>query len=168
MPSKIIGWNPVTGPIYGPNGGNGSAVQRTGYDRTLMEHMAQSPWDAEFHVAEPVTLLASAVRQRVTDFTVQGTRLGYLKGVANMVALLTDYDNIRWSLLVNRTPVLGFDNIIGPFGVAVYPKPTMIPLYPDDTIQLVASNLTAIAIPLVTGYLMGYHFPIDVSVGDVS
>ena len=166
-PANIIGWNPVTGPVYGPNG-NGVTPQRTGYDRTLLAHMNQSPWDAEFHVAEPVTLAASAVRQRITDFQMQGNRLGFLKGFANMVALLTDYDNIRWSLLLDNTPVLGFDNIIGPFGVAVYPKPVLVAIYPDQNIRLVATNLTAIAIPLVTGYLMGTHFPIDISEGDVA
>lgn len=163
MAGRPIGWNPVVGTIYAPNGevAGPPAMQRTGYDRTLMAHLQQSPWDAEFHVAEPVTLAASATGQEITTFNLPPQRLGFLRGVANLVAILTDYDNIRWRLAVNDTPILGFDNIIGPFGVAVYPKPVLIPLYPNARVRLIADNLTALPILLVTGYLMGTHFPMD-------
>lgn len=162
MAERLIGWNRVVGPIYAPNGNGAVTVPaRTEFDRTLLNHLNQQMGDSEFHVAEPVTLLASAVRQTITDFEVRPQHLGWLKGFANGVAMLADYDLIRWSLLVDDTPVLGFDNIIGPFGVFIYPKPVMVPLYPASVVRLVASNLGAVDIPLVTGYLMGYTFPMD-------
>ena len=165
MPRVAIGWSPVIGLIYAPNGGNGveipSESTRSEYDRTILAHMMQSPWDHEFHVAQPVTLAASAVKQEVVSFSPGSTRCGIVRGVAMGVAVLADFDNIRWAIQIDGTAVPGFDNIIGPFGVFVYPKPVLMPLNPDQVCQIVATNLTALAIPLVTGYLMGTHFPVD-------
>lgn len=163
-------WSPVIGPIILPNGQPAGlqlgllsrAQQRSQYDRSILAHLMQSPWDHEFHQADPVLLLASAVNQRVTSFTTPAAECGITRGVAMGVALLADFDNIRWAVRVDGTPLPGFDNIRGPFGVFVYPKPVLIPLYPDQTIEIVASNLTAVAIADVTAYLMGTHFPAEV------
>lgn len=162
-------WSPVIGPIILPNGqpaglqlGLLSREQsRSQYDRTILAHLMQSPWDDEFHQAEPVILAASAVNQRVTQFTNLSSECAVVRGVAMGVALLADFDNIRWAVRVDGTPRPGFDNIRGPFGVFVYPKPVLIPLYPDQTVEIVATNLTAVAIADVTAYLMGTHFPVD-------
>lgn len=163
-----IGWSPVIGTIFGPNG-NGVTPQmgapRSAYDQSIITHMMQSPWDHEFHEAAPVTLAASAVRQEVVSFTPGPARCGIVRGVAMGVALLSDFDNIRWAIEIDRMAQPGFDNIIGPFGVFIYPKPVLMPLNPDQTVRIVATNLTAVAIPLVTGYLMGTHFPLDVLPG---
>lgn len=166
MPRIPIGWSPVIGTIYGANGQNGGAALppesvRSQYDRTIQNHLMQSPWDHEFHVAQPITLLASAVKQEVVSFTPGSVRCGIVRGVAMGVAVLADFDNIRWAIEVDGTAQPGFDNIRGPFGVFIYPKPMLIPLNPDQLVRIVATNLTALAIPLVTGYLMGTHFPVD-------
>lgn len=164
-PSRIpIGWSPVIGTIYGQNGSAGLPPEsiRSEYDRTILAHMMQSPWDDEFHVAQPVTLAASAVKQEVVSFTPGSVRCGLVRGVAMGVAVLADFDNIRWAIEVDGTARPGFDNIRGPFGVFIYPKPMLIPLNPDQLVRIVATNLTALAIPQVTGYLMGTHFPVDI------
>jgi hypothetical protein len=161
-----VGWSPVIGPIFAP--GNGAVTMlrpestQSEYDRSILAHLMQSPWDAEFHAAQPVTLAASAVKQEVVGFTPGAARLGIVRGVAMGVALLGDFDNIRWAIELDGTSLPGFDNIRGPFGVFVYPKPLLIAMYPDTVVRIVATNLTALAIPLVTGYLMGTHFPADV------
>lgn len=166
MPPRLpIGWSPVIGTIYGANGQNGAGLPpesvRSEYDRTIQNHLMQSPWDHEFHVAQPVTLAASAVKQEVVSFTPGPVRCGIVRGVAMGVAVLADFDNIRWAIEIDGTSQPGFDNIIGPFGVFIYPKPVLMPLNPDQLVRIVATNLTALAIPLVTGYLMGTHFPVD-------
>lgn len=168
MPGIPIGWSPVIGPIFAANGQQNGGVaappenQRSQFDRTILAHLMQSPWDHEFHVAQPITLLASAVKQAVVSFSPGPVRCGIVRGVAMGVAVLADFDNIRWAIEVDGTSQPGFDNIIGPFGVFVYPKPVLMPLNPDQVCRIVATNLTALAIPLVTGYLMGTHFPVDV------
>lgn len=167
MPRVPIGWSPVIGTIYGANGGaEGAALApesvRSEFDRTIERHMMQSPWDHEFHVAQPVTLAASAVKQAVVSFSPGSVRCGLVRGVAMGVAVLADFDNIRWAIEVDGTSQPGFDNIIGPFGVFIYPKPVLIPLNPDQVCRIVATNLTALPILLVTGYLMGTHFPVDI------
>lgn len=166
MPGIPIGWSPVIGTIFGTNGSGGVAAPpengRSQYERTILAHMMQSPWDNEFHVAAPVTLAASAVKQAVVSFSPGPVRCGIVRGVAMGVAVLADFDNIRWAIEVDGTSQPGFDNIIGPFGVFVYPKPVLMPLNPDQVCRIVATNLTALAIPLVTAYLMGTHFPVDV------
>jgi len=90
-------------------------------------------------------------------------RCAIVDGVAMGTLLLTDLDNIIWSVLVDGTPVVGLDSIQGPFGVFIYPKPVLIPMVPSQLVQIVATNLTAVAIPLVTAYLMGRSFPTDPS-----
>lgn len=167
MPGIPIGWSPVIGTIFGANGNGGGVAlppesTRSEFDRTILAHMMQSPWDHEFHVAKPITLLASAVKQEVVSFSPGPVRCGIVRGVAMGVAVLADFDNIRWAIEVDGTSQPGFDNIIGPFGVFVYPKPVLMPLNPDQVCRIVATNLTALAIPLVTAYLMGTHFPVDV------
>lgn len=164
-----VAWSPVIGQIVLPDslGGDGQPFldglsPQSDFDRSILRHLNQMPGDHEFHVAEPQTLAASASQQRICSFTPTGGRLGITRGVAMGVASLADFDNIRWAIRVDGMSWPGFDNIIGPFGVFVYPKPILIPLYPDQTIEVVASNLTALAIPLVTAYLMGTHFPSDV------
>jgi hypothetical protein len=166
MPTGDKLWSPVIGDIYlRSNGGaNGNGVTPAGmsqFDRTILRHLNQLPWDHEFHVAEPVTLLASAVNQRVVDFSPDGMRCGIVRGVAMGVAVFADFDNIRWGIRVDGMFWPGFENIQGPFGVFVYPKPILIPLLPDQTVDVVATNLTAVDIPFVTAYLMGTHFPVD-------
>jgi hypothetical protein len=167
MPPRVpIAWSPVIGSLFAPNGmtsevSNPESV-RSEYDRTILAHMMQSPWDHEFHVAAPVTLAASAVKQQVVSFSPGSVRCGIVRGVAMGVAVLADFDNIRWAIEVDGTSQPGFDNIIGPFGVFIYPKPVLMPLNPDQVCRIVATNLTALAIPLVTGYLMGTHFPVDI------
>lgn len=156
-------YSPVIGTLFGPSGPNGvpNGAPRSRWDTTILRHLMQSPWDHEFHVAAPITLAANAARSTVVEFGPTGLRAGIVTGVAMGVALLSDFDNIRWAILVDDQPWPGFDNIIGPFGVFVYPKPVLIPLNPDQVCRIVASNLTAVAIPLVTAYLMGRHFPVD-------
>lgn len=166
MPQGTQLWSPVIGDIFlSPNGGAPGAVSaapQSAYDRTILRHLNQLPWDHEFHSAGPVTLAASAVKQRVIDFSPTGMRCAIVRGVAMGVANLADFDNIRWAITVDGMSWPGFDNIVGPFGVFVYPKPILIPLYPDQEVVIVATNLTAVPIALVTGYLMGTHFPVDV------
>ena len=41
----------------------------------------------------------------------------------------------------------------------VYPKPVLIPMLPDQIIKIVASNLTAAPIALVTAAVEGHYFP---------
>lgn len=164
-------WSPVIGPIIlpdsiaqaiaGPQPFLDGLSPQSQYDASILKHLNQMPWDHEFHIAAPSTLIASASQQRIIDFTPSAHRLGIVRGVAMGVANLADFDNIRWAIKVDGMAWPGFDNIIGPFGVFVYPKPILIPLYPDQTVEIVASNLTALPIPLVTGYLMGTHFPAD-------
>lgn len=169
MPGVPIGWSPVIGTIYAQqqNGGSGGGALipengRSQFERTIIAHMMQSPWDNEFHVAQPVTLAALAIKQEVVSFSPGPVRCGIVRGVAMGVAVLADFDNIRWAIEVDGTSQPGFDNIIGPFGVFIYPKPVLIPLNPDQVCRIVATNLSALAIPLATGYLMGTHFPVDV------
>lgn len=160
MPGLPALWSPIIGSLF--TAPNGAERVLTSDDKTILAHMYQSPWDAEFHLAAPITLAASAVRQTVVEFSPGVARLGIIRAIAMGVAVLADYDNIRWAVTVDDTPYLGFDNIRGPFGVFVYPKPLTIPLYSDHVAKIVASNLTAVAIPLVTAYFMGTHFPRDV------
>lgn len=165
-------YSPVIGEIFALNGAGAPAgaaallgfdQTRSHLDRSILAHMMQTPWDSEFHQAEPVLLAGNAASQRVTAFTTPVASCGLVRGVAMGVSLLSDFDNIRWAIRVDGTPLPGFDNIRGPFGVFVYPKPVLIPLYPDQTVEIVASNLTALPIADVTGYLMGTFFPSDVA-----
>ncbi|MCI0372307.1 MAG: hypothetical protein L0214_13270 [candidate division NC10 bacterium] len=158
----VIGWSPVVGPIYLPNGGTVSpAAPAPSYMRSLLAHYNQQFLDAEFHEAQPVTLAASATRQEVVAFRPGAGRLGICRGVAMGVQNLADFDNIVWAITVDDASVPGFESIRGPFGVFVYPKPVLIMLAPDQRVAVVASNLTALAIPNVTAYLMGTHWPME-------
>lgn len=145
-----------------------AAMRNTGdvqssYARTLMAHLAPLPWDKVFEEASPVTLAANAVQQEVVRWPRGGTdnhaMLALVRGVAMSPASLADWDNIVWQVLVDDSAVPGYDRIIGPFGVFVYPKPVLIPLLPDQIVKIVASNLTAVAIPLVTAAVEGHYFP---------
>ena len=133
------------------------------YARTFMAHLAPLPWDKVFSEASPVTLAASAVQQEVVRWPRNGTDnhslLALVRGVAMGPALPSDWDNIVWQVQVDEGAVPGYDRIIGPFGVFVYPKAVLIPVLPDQIVRIVASNLTAVAIPLVTAALEGHYFP---------
>lgn len=160
-----IGWNAVVGAIYARAPLNGAGPIPDGNTQAILKHLAQSPFDYEFHEAVPVTLLAGASRQEVVRFTPSGTRCGIVRGLALGVAVYADFDFIRWAVMVDDTPWPGYDSIVGPFGVFLYPKPILIPLYPNQTVKVVATNLKAppVNIPLVTGYLMGTHFAAESS-----
>jgi hypothetical protein len=133
------------------------------YARTFLAHLAPLPWDKVFEEASPVTLAASAVQQEVVRWPRNGTdnsaMLALVRGVAMGPASPTDWDNIVWQVLVDGAAVPGYDRIIGPFGVFVYPKPVLIPLLPDQVVSIVASNLTAAPIALVTAAVEGNYFP---------
>lgn len=134
------------------------------YARTFMAHLAPLPWDKVFEEASPVTLAASAVQQEVVRWPRGGhsnaAMLALVRGIAMGPALLTDWDNIVWQVQIDGAGVTGLDRIIGPFAVFVYPKPVLIPVLPDQVVRIVASNLTAVAIPLVTAALEGNFFPV--------
>ena len=163
MAGRVLGWSPIVGPIFGPGNGQpapGEANLPT-YMHSLFAHYNQQFLDAEFHEAQPVTLLANARRQEVVAFRPGAGRLGICRAVAMGVQNLADFDNIVWAITVDDSPVPGFESIRGPFGVFVYPKPVLIMLAPDQRIAIVASNLTGVAIPNATGYLMGTHWPME-------
>jgi hypothetical protein len=145
-------------------------VPQDSFSKTLLANLSPLPWHQFFNEALPVTLAASAARQVVVQWPQAGQeqsnmgRCAIVDGVAMGTLLLSDFDNIVWSILVDGTPVVGLDSIQGPFGVFIYPKPVLIPMVPSQLVQIVASNLTAVAIPQVTAYLMGRSFPTDPSV----
>jgi len=141
--------------------------ENNSFTRTLLAHLTPTPWDQPFHEALPITLAASATRQLVVQWpqALQEQsnmgRCAIVDGIAMGTLLLSDLDNVLWSVLVDGTPWPGLDSIQGPFGVFIYPKPVLIPLLPSQRVQIVASNLTPIAIPQVSAYLMGRSFPME-------
>jgi hypothetical protein len=144
-------------------------IPNDSFARQILANLSPLPWHQFFNEAQPVTLAASASRQVVVQWPQVGqeqsnaSRCAIVDGVAMGTLLLSDLDSIVWSILVDGTPVVGLDFIKGPFGVFIYPKPVLIPMLPSQLVQIVASNLTAVAIPLVTAYLMGRSFPTEPS-----
>lgn len=136
---------------------------QSSFARTLMAHLAPLPWDKVFEEADFITLAASAVQQEVVRWPRNGTdnsaMLALVRGLAMGPALLTDWDNIVWQVQVDGAAWPGYDRIIGPFAVFVYPKPVLIPLLPGQVVRIVASNLTAAPIALVSAALEGNYFP---------
>jgi hypothetical protein len=164
MAKELIGTSPIIGPIYGvaPRAnGNGGAPRS--YLDSFREHLVEMPGDLAIHEAGPVTLAASALRQDVVGYTVQAGRLALIRGVAMGCRLLSDFDNVRLDVMVDDAVVAGLDNICGPFGAFLHPhtRPVLIPLNPGQRVHIVASNLTAVAIPEVTAYLHGYHWTME-------
>lgn len=159
MAGRTMTWEDIRAAAMG----QGTGVVPSSYARTFMAHLAPLPWDKVFEEASPVTLGASAVQQEVVRWPRNGTDnsalLALVRGVAMGPANLADWDNIVWQVLVDDSALPGYDRIIGPFGVFVYPKPVLIPLLPDQIIKIVATNLTAVAIPLVTAAVEGHYFP---------
>lgn len=137
---------------------------RSSYARTLLEHLAPLPWDKEFHEASPLPVLGVGATQvevvRWPRFGVDNTSmLALVRGVAMSPLLLTDWDFIAWQIQVDGQAWPGFDRIIGPFGVFIYPKPVLIPILPDQVVRIVASNIGAAPIVLATAAVEGHYFP---------
>lgn len=159
---RTMTWEDIkAASLAAPHGGG----EFSSYSRSLLAHLAPLPWDKWFSEASPVTLLASAVQQEVVRWPRNGidnsSMLALVRGVAMGPALPTDWDNIVWQVQVDSSAVPGYDRIIGPYGVFVYPKAVLIPLLPDQVVRIVASNLTAADIPLVTAGLEGSYFPAE-------
>lgn len=158
MANRTMTWEDIRAASLGQSNGIQSS-----YARTFMAHLAPLPWDKVFSEASPVTLGASVVQQEVVRWPRNGTDnhslLALVRGVAMGPANLADWDNIVWQIQLDDGAIPGYDRIIGPFGVFVYPKAVLIPVLPDQVVRIVATNLTAVAIPLVTAALEGHYFP---------
>lgn len=164
MAKELVGTSPIIGPIYGVTprtNGNGGTPRS--YLDSFREHLIELPGDVAIHEASPVTLAASASRQDVVSYTVQSGRLAFIRGVAMGCRLLSDFDNVRWDVMVDDAVVPGLDNICGPFGAFLHPhtRPVLIPLNPGQRVHIVATNLTAAAIPEVTAYVHGYSWVME-------
>ena len=137
---------------------------RSSYARALLEHLAPLPWDKEFHEASPLAVLpVGAVQTEIVRwprFGVDNTSmLALCRGVAMSPLLLADWDFIAWQIQVDGQAWPGFDRIIGPFGVFIYPKPVLIPVLPDQILRIVASNIGPNPIVLPTAAVEGHYFP---------
>ena len=137
-------------------------IQWSSDQMTILRHVGErAVFDRWFNRSDPVTLAASAQDQVIVGYTLPGGELGILRAFSYGVAVFTDFDNIRFALRVDRQKVHGFDNMIGPLSTPVFPIPIVVPLWKGSTVEIVASNLTAVAIPLVTAVLRGTQFPED-------
>jgi hypothetical protein len=158
MANRTMTWEDIRAAAQ-----SGASDIQSSYARTFLAHLAPLPWDRVFEEASPVTLAASAVQQEVVRWprfgTSNATLLALLRGVAMGPASPTDWDNIVWQIQLDGAAIPGYDRIIGPFGVFIYPKPVLVAIYPDQVVRIVASNLTAAPIALVTGALEGHYFP---------
>lgn len=115
--------------------------------------------DKWFNEAAPVTLLASAVRQVVVSVRIPHGMIGILRNFATGAESGLTLDSIVFAILINGSAVLGYDSIRGPISSFLYPQTLDIFCPKNALIELVASNLTAAAIPNVTGLLRGTLFP---------
>lgn len=124
----------------------------------IMAHENTGLADDLFNVAEPVTLLASAANQTITDFFLSEGQLGVLRAFAMGVAIAADFDNIVWGVTLDGQRLPGLDSIRGPISTFIFPLPVVIPMPRGARVAIVATNLTAANILLVTGMLRGTRF----------
>ena len=126
---------------------------------TMLAHENVELGDNYLNEAAVVNLLASATDQVVVTYRVPQGMLGILKHFATAAENPTDMDNIRWRLRINRSPVVGFDDMIGVISTLVFPLRVNLQLFKNALVEIVASNLTAVQINNVTAMIRGTIFP---------
>jgi hypothetical protein len=155
-------FSPAIGPIYDAlEAQQAGRMVPSNYLRTLERHRVRLPSDTDINEAAPITLSAGAVGAVVVSVAPGPTYLAWITGVAMGVPVLADFDVILWQVRVDRTPLPGFDSIRGPFSTFLAPRPIWIPLFPDQRLEIVATNLKGQDIPNVTAAIIGHQFPAD-------
>jgi hypothetical protein len=128
----------------------------------IRRHVPLDPDDLNFNEAASVTLLANAVRQPVASFRTPLGFLGLLRTFATGVGNAGDWASITWSLTINKTPIYGFANMVGPIAELLHPFDALrlaVPITKNGLVEIVASNSTAVAIAGVQAMLRGHVFP---------
>lgn len=124
----------------------------------IQSHLTPQITDQWFNLAQPITLAADASRSTIVSFQVPPGCLGILRAFATAVQNGADWGRIRWAITVDGNPIQGFDNVRGPLSDILYPVILVWPLYRNQLLRVVASNLTSTAISNVTAMIRGTYF----------
>jgi hypothetical protein len=126
---------------------------------TISAHENTAVLDQMINEANFITLAGFAVNTVVVQKSLDPGMLGILRAVALQTPNQADIFNLIWQVQVNGNAVIGLDSIQGPMATLLFPKPTLIPLYKNSVVRIVAASLIAAPIVHVTAMLYGNFFP---------
>jgi hypothetical protein len=126
---------------------------------TIAAHENTAVLDQMINEANFISLAGFAVQSVVVQKSLEQGMLGILRAVALQTPNLISLDFIDWQVTVNGNPVIGLDSIRGPMATILFPKPTLIPLFKNSVVRIVATSLQAAPIAHTTAMLYGNFFP---------
>lgn len=123
----------------------------------ILAHENTAVLDPYFNESAFITLAGSA-RAEVVSYRLPAGMLGILRAVAMQTSDPNDQNSIIWQVLMNGSPVLGLDNIIGIMSTFLFPLNVDVAMYDGYVVSIVAINQTVNPISNVWGMVRGNFF----------
>ena len=106
---------------------------------------------------------------QVVTFTVPDRVVGTLLGFGHNLDVATEWDNVDWSIRINRKPVPAYDTFRQQIGNFVNPTlfPAPIKVKHRDVVEVIADQT---GVPAVNAFarLIGFMYPVKKITGDGS
>lgn len=108
-----------------------------------------------------------AAGAQTLSFTMAQGRMGVVREIAQGVAAAGDWGNLCWRIAIDGQPMpKPWNNICCQISSFTLPRTTQILVMPGQTVTFQASNSSLADIVNVSGFLIGWHWPVPVQ-GDV-